>query len=49
MLDLYEDDWKIFTRSEEMPPVKVGEHANIVPIHLFQMVVSLKVQSLTVS
>lgn len=30
MLDLYEDDWKIFTRSEEMPPVKVGEHANIV-------------------
>lgn len=29
-LDLYEEDWKIFTRSEEMPPVKIGENANIV-------------------
>ncbi|MFA7376769.1 MAG: sugar phosphate nucleotidyltransferase, partial [Acholeplasmataceae bacterium] len=29
-LDLYEEDWRIYTRSEEMPPVKVGENANIV-------------------
>jgi glucose-1-phosphate adenylyltransferase len=29
-LDLYSDQWKIYTRSEEMPPVRVGNNAKIV-------------------
>ncbi|PKK86796.1 MAG: glucose-1-phosphate adenylyltransferase, partial [Tenericutes bacterium HGW-Tenericutes-8] len=29
-LDLYSDAWKIYTRSEEMPPVRVGTHATII-------------------
>ena len=29
VLDLYEDDWKIYTRSEEMPPVRIGQNAKI--------------------
>jgi glucose-1-phosphate adenylyltransferase len=29
-LDLYSDSWKIYTRSEEMPPVRVGTHATII-------------------
>lgn len=29
-LDLYSDTWKIYTRSEEMPPVRVGSNAHIV-------------------
>lgn len=28
-LDLYDDSWKIHTRSEEMPPVKIGFNAKI--------------------
>src|SRR5690554_6517897 len=29
-LDLYEQEWKIYTRSEELPPVKIGENAKII-------------------
>lgn len=29
-LDLYSDAWKIYTRSEEMPPVRIGDNATIV-------------------
>ena len=28
-LDLYDNKWKIYTKSEDLPPVKVGEKANI--------------------
>ena len=28
-LDLYDPSWKIYTKSEDLPPVKVGEHAAI--------------------
>ncbi|MDY0210576.1 MAG: glucose-1-phosphate adenylyltransferase [Acholeplasma sp.] len=28
-LDLYSDAWKIYTRSEEMPPVRIGHNAKI--------------------
>lgn len=28
-LDLYDQSWKIYTKSEDLPPVKVGETANI--------------------
>jgi glucose-1-phosphate adenylyltransferase len=28
-LDLYDPKWKIYTKSEDLPPVKVGEKANI--------------------
>lgn len=28
-LDLYEEEWKIYTRSEELPPVRVGKKAHI--------------------
>lgn len=30
VLDLYEEGWKIYTRSEEMPPVRIGEDAKII-------------------
>lgn len=29
VLDLYEDKWKVYTRSEEMPPVRIGLDAKI--------------------
>ena len=29
VLDLYEDDWKVYTRSEDLPPVKIGLNAKI--------------------
>ncbi len=29
VLDLYEDEWKIYTRSEELPPVRIGKQAKI--------------------
>ncbi len=28
-LDLYDPKWKIYTRTEDLPPVKVGDHASI--------------------
>ena len=28
-LDLYDTNWKIYTRSEDLPPVKVGENAEV--------------------
>ena len=28
-LDLYDPNWKIYTKSEDLPPVKVGENAKI--------------------
>jgi len=28
-LDLYDKEWKIYTKSEDLPPVKVGKSANI--------------------
>lgn len=28
-LDLYDPSWKVFTKSEDLPPVKVGDHAII--------------------
>ena len=28
-LDLYDNNWKIYTKSEDLPPVKVGENATI--------------------
>jgi glucose-1-phosphate adenylyltransferase len=28
-LDLYDPKWKIYTKSEDLPPVKVGRHASI--------------------
>ena len=28
-LDLYDQNWKIYTKSEDLPPVKVGNHATI--------------------
>ena len=28
-LDLYDPNWKIYTKSEDLPPVKVGDHASI--------------------
>lgn len=28
-LDLYDNSWKIYTRSEDLPPVKVGENAKV--------------------
>ena len=28
-LDLFDPSWKIYTKSEDLPPVKVGEHAQI--------------------
>ena len=28
-LDLYDNDWKIYTKSEDLPPVKVGKSATI--------------------
>ena len=28
-LDLYDNDWKIYTKSEDLPPVKVGNNATI--------------------
>ncbi|MGI6360670.1 MAG: glucose-1-phosphate adenylyltransferase [Acholeplasmatales bacterium] len=29
VLDLYEENWKVYTRSEELPPVKIGQNAKI--------------------
>ena len=29
-LDFYSDAWKIYTRSEEMPPVRIGDNATII-------------------
>lgn len=28
-IDLYDPKWKIYTKSEDLPPVKVGEHAEV--------------------
>lgn len=28
-LDLYDPTWKVFTKSEDLPPVKIGSHASI--------------------